>query len=311
LVSGWASPAAACKCAERDIRQSYASADAVLEVRVLWPLPAPSGQRRYLAVTTADAYKGCIERHAFVVVQTNRDSAACGIRLPLRSHQLLFATSLGERFGLPLLSTGSCSGNRAPDELTQAEQSFLSTRSNCCGDVCSCVDDAAAVECLVDPCSVSHCSEPGAVCVSNTCGGCHAEWFTPDGDPALRCDAPQPTACDDPHRKYVARDGDTCARTDFLCEPGSTQFTDACGCGCITPDRPEAVAPCRHAGCSGELCIGPNDDPPLTSCLVRPEYGCLRLTTCEPQAAGGCGFTQAPQYLACLELAHNQAQPPH
>ncbi|KAI3388897.1 hypothetical protein SNEBB_006730 [Seison nebaliae] len=33
------------------------------------------------------------------------------------------------------------------------------------------------VTCFVDPCTVSHCSIPGALCHSNYCNGCHAEWY--------------------------------------------------------------------------------------------------------------------------------------
>jgi hypothetical protein len=38
------------------------------------------------------------------------------------------------------------------------------------------------VECFADPCSVSTCDADGAVCRSNYCGGCNAEWTDADGD---------------------------------------------------------------------------------------------------------------------------------
>jgi hypothetical protein len=254
-----ATPAAACKCAPPDVRLNYDSAELALKVLVLGELPtAPrAGVRRYIAATLDEAYKGCTPRHALVIVETKSDSAACGVTFEPGSQQLLFASSLGSRFGLPLLSTGACSGNREWSGLTEAERHFLATRYNCCGDDCGCVD-SQLVECLVDPCTVSTCAVPDAVCRANYCGGCKAEWYLPQGLSATSCDA---------------------------------------------AERPAPVAPCRHAGCSGQLCIGPNDEEPITTCEVRPEYACLRWTTCEPQTDGGCGFTPSTQYDQCVAAA--------
>ena len=257
LVCGsWAAPALACKCALPAVERSYAASDDVLQALVLNLLPAPSGLRRYLVLTTADAFKGCIPQHSLVVVQTNAESAACGATFPLGSQQLLFTSSVGRRFGLPVVSTGTCNGNRAWRDVTKEELAFLGTRDNCCGDRCACVD-SEPVQCLVDPCKLSECADPDATCKANYCGGCNAEWFTPDGLPAD-------------------------------CEP---------------PARPEAVEPCRHSGCSAEVCLGPQDEDVITACVVRPEFACLAFTTCEPQADGVCGFSQTSRYLSCLEKA--------
>jgi eight-cysteine-cluster-containing protein len=305
LALGWVEPARACKCAVPDVRRSYALADDVVRVRVLNRLPAPSGLKRYLAVTAGDAFKGCIEQRELVIVQTNAESAACGATFPLGSQQLLFTTAAGERFGLPVLSTGTCSGNRAWGDLSESELSFLATRFNCCGDSCACVATETA-NCFVDPCDVSTCSEPDVVCESNYCGGCNAEWFTDDGLPVPACD-PQPAECAAPNRKYVARDQMTCQLIDFLCAEG-VPFVDDCGCGCVT--RPEPVAPCRHGGCSGEVCLGPDEEDVVTPCVVRPEYACLNHTTCEPQADGACGFTETPLYKSCLDgVGEDTTQP--
>lgn len=254
VVGGWAAPALACKCAQPSVERSYAVSDDVLQVLVLHALPAPAGLRRYLVLATADAFKGCIGRRSLVVVQTNSESAACGARFELGSQQLLFTSAAGRRFGLPMVSTGTCNGNRAWSDLTKEELAFLGTRSNCCGDGCECVD-SEQVQCLVDPCERSECADPDAQCRANYCGGCHAEWFTPDGLPAS-------------------------------CEP---------------PARPEAVEPCRHSGCSGEVCIGPEQQDVFTPCVARPEFVCLAYTTCEPQADGACGFSQSPRYQSCLD----------
>jgi eight-cysteine-cluster-containing protein len=84
-------------------------------------------------------------------------------------------------------------------------------------------------------------------------------------------------------------------------------FVDDCGCGCVT--RPEPVAPCRHSGCSGERCLGPEAEDVVTPCVVRPEYACLHHTTCEPQADGFCGFSESASYLACIDAAEIEATP--
>jgi eight-cysteine-cluster-containing protein len=303
----WAPPARACKCAQPSVRRSYALADDVLKVRVLNPLPAPSGLRRYLVVATADALKGCISKRSLVVVETSAESASCGTRLALGSQQLLFTTAVGQRLGLPVVSTSSCSGNRVWSDLTPEEHAFLSTRFNRCGEDGACVGTELA-QCLLDPCEVSECAEPDAVCEANYCGGCSAEWFTQDGLPIESCDPAAPGCEDTANRRYVARDTQTCQLIDFICEEGERPFFNDCGCGCVS--RPEAVSPCRHSGCSGEVCLGPDDEDAFTPCVVRPEYACLSLTTCEPQANGACGFTPSTEYDKCIDAVRSDPTAP-
>nr|AYM52963.1 hypothetical protein [Jahnella sp. MSr9139] len=38
-----------------------------------------------------------------------------------------------------------------------------------------------------------------------------------------------------PGKRYVGRSPDDCARIRYVCEPGESQFTDDCGCGCEKP----------------------------------------------------------------------------
>lgn len=43
------------------------------------------------------------------------------------------------------------------------------------------------------------------------------------------------SSCDaekDYNRRYVAKDQKSCALADFICQPNTTPFTNACGCGC-------------------------------------------------------------------------------
>jgi hypothetical protein len=44
-----------------------------------------------------------------------------------------------------------------------------------------CPDGKKPFNCLLDPCSTSHCSVVGANCSSNYCGGCNAVWKLQDG----------------------------------------------------------------------------------------------------------------------------------
>jgi len=297
-------PAAACKCAVPELTRSYDVAEVALHVRVLSQVPAPAGLRRYLAVTLGKPVKGCIPPLGLVLVQSSSESAACGVTFALGSEQLVFGSSEGRRFGLPLISTGSCAGNRDYDGLSADERSFLATRWNCCGAACGCVASSTA-RCLADPCEVSTCAVPEATCESNYCGGCFAEWRDPNG--ARVCQAPSAT-CDDPDRNYVARSPEACQTVRFLCEPASEPFFDDCGCGCLV-QHPTVVEPCRIGGCSGELCLDPDDANEVTACVLRPEYACYRSATCAPQASGGCAFTATPELSACVEAARTPATP--
>ena len=76
------------------------------------------------------------------------------------------------------IQIGTCGFNAAFASLLPDEREFLQTRFNCCGETCACVR-RAPVECFVDPCDVASC--PDGTCTSNYCGGCRAEFATPDG----------------------------------------------------------------------------------------------------------------------------------
>lgn len=58
---------------------------------------------------------------------------------------------------------------------------------------------------------------------------------------------------------------------------------------------------CAVSGCSGQLCVSADEaDNIMTTCEYRPEYGCYREASCEPQANGGCGWTQTAGLMQCL-----------
>lgn len=61
-----------------------------------------------------------------------------------------------------------------------------------------------------------------------------------------------------------------------------------------------SAAECVRGGCSGELCLGADQEPMASICVERPEWACYRAAACERQADGACGFTQTPELSTCL-----------
>lgn len=57
---------------------------------------------------------------------------------------------------------------------------------------------------------------------------------------------------------------------------------------------------CVKAGCSGQLCVNKGDQPVITTCEWKEEYGCYKLATCETQANGKCGFTWNTEFRQCM-----------
>lgn len=55
---------------------------------------------------------------------------------------------------------------------------------------------------------------------------------------------------------------------------------------------------CYVGGCSGQVC---SDDPGvITTCEWREEYACYKLSVCERQASGECGWTETDEFRQCL-----------
>ncbi len=113
--------------------------------------------------------------------------------------------------------------------------------------------------------------------------------YTCVDDPSDRCDRrrggtdclgvcrrTRPPRCDhrDPSRNYISHSAEECSRIRFTCVPGTTPFSDACGCGCQT------------------VC---NYDDPSKHYIGRSAEECSRiLFTCVPGTtpftdACGCG----------------------
>ena len=59
-------------------------------------------------------------------------------------------------------------------------------------------------------------------------------------------------------------------------------------------------AHCVKAGCSGQLCL-PTEKAKeiLTTCEIKPEYECLRLTQCSC-IQGKCSWKESDEYEQCI-----------
>ncbi len=65
-----------------------------------------------------------------------------------------------------------------------------------------------------------------------------------------------------------------------------------------TPATKPIQSACYVGGCSGEICSDQKDM--ASNCMYREEFACYRMTTCERQTSGVCGWTETPALKACL-----------
>lgn len=66
-----------------------------------------------------------------------------------------------------------------------------------------------------------------------------------------------------------------------------------------------APARCVVGGCSGQLCVSADIEPPITTCEFLPEYACYDTADCGVQADGHCGWTLTPELMQCLADARD------
>jgi hypothetical protein len=166
--------ALACSCLPADLPTIYNQSDAVLRVRILAERTRPGGQIVYTArvVTT---YKGCAQKRQILPLVTAPNDGLCGVRLDVGGDYLVTGSRRGRGRAIQI---GTCGFNVPFRSLSPDEREFVDTRFHCCGETCACVK-REPVQCFVDPCEVASC--PDGACTSNYCGGCRAEFTTPDG----------------------------------------------------------------------------------------------------------------------------------
>lgn len=56
---------------------------------------------------------------------------------------------------------------------------------------------------------------------------------------------------------------------------------------------------CFTAGCSAQLCVPESQKGTITTCEMRPEYECLKYTSCGCNE-GKCGWAQTSNYTSCI-----------
>ena len=57
---------------------------------------------------------------------------------------------------------------------------------------------------------------------------------------------------------------------------------------------------CIVAGCSGQLCVNKGSQTEVSSCEWSETFSCYKLTKCELQENGKCGFTPKAEFDQCI-----------
>lgn len=102
------------------------------------------------------------------------------------------------------------------------------------------------------------------------------------------------------HTTNLFTDGSSCA--NVRCTASTHCEMKGINGGALPVCIANAVqAACVKSGCSGQVC---SDHSVITTCEMRPEYGCYHTAACERQADGACGWTQTPALTSCVANAH-------
>ncbi len=67
----------------------------------------------------------------------------------------------------------------------------------------------------------------------------------------------------------------------------------------VPKDEPSQLQ-CTPSGCSGQICAEKGKSV-ISTCLMLPQYECVKKSRCEVQSNGKCGWTPTDEYLACLK----------
>jgi hypothetical protein len=57
---------------------------------------------------------------------------------------------------------------------------------------------------------------------------------------------------------------------------------------------------CHVGGCSAELCLEDNDKNTSSICIWSDKFACYKLSKCEVQQNGKCGWTPNTDFNKCL-----------
>ena len=68
-----------------------------------------------------------------------------------------------------------------------------------------------------------------------------------------------------------------------------------------------ADEPCKRAGCSGELCVGV-DDNVVSACVWYSRFACYRTAECTVQPDGRCGWTPTEELEQCLDESADESE---
>ena len=171
------SAAWACSCMATDVIHSYQVSDHVEIAQAVSVRRA--GNVNIWTFTLRKDLKECARPGTNFEVATPASVAACGTSFVRGQTYLLFAddVTIG---GRNVYGTTQCAGNLPIGQLSPADRDYLESRPLFCAGAATCVDGTQPYNCFVDPCTVAAAC-PGAMCESNYCGGCTAEWYDPFG----------------------------------------------------------------------------------------------------------------------------------
>lgn len=210
--------ALACKCKEPTLLTSLDDSDAVFRGSVIRALPSDEeNQWNKFVVQVKRVYEGCTFKQGDrVIVATSSSSASCGVDLET-SKTYIFAgenipmdsstqIELGKRTKISrAVSVNACGYTREWEAVSTDDKKLLRSHVNQCPKSCDsgadcqdgnsyycdtgkcvaynapCDKDTPIANCLVDPCTVSTCTE-NSQCFSNYCGGCFAIFVDSNGN---------------------------------------------------------------------------------------------------------------------------------
>lgn len=275
--------AQACTCLPTPgIEHVYADATHVVRVSIrkevrrihrIPGVPTLDGTIRVYRAKVKQSYKGCIRRGRILKLVTATDSGLCGVNLD-RREEYVIALGEGNRNAFEI---SACGFIRPTYALSDEEREFLDTRFQCCNGRCGCTG-SDAVSCLVDPCQVESCGD--AACETNFCGGCNAEFSSPNGQPVC-------TGCE---RDFDCGRGQVCE--GGLCIPDAACGEDSeCPAGSWCRPTEAAGSACAAFVGEGASCLGLL--PPWAVDRCEPHLTCVVPppppdTPQSPDSAGVC-----------------------